>query len=261
MSDNPRTTLLLAPAIPGVEPAGDAWPRPSLVRLLGLALLPAVAGWIALVDHRIGFRLLMAGLGAAVLSIILGLLVRRLALRPGRVRIAAAGELRFVPPRSLRISAVAVPIAFLLPAAAAFAIAWFGLPSQPSVLRVSRTMPYVLTAVSLGMLGRAAWSLRTPLGLRVSPEGLRGVRGSGSVALRWDELAGATATLGRAPSLVLLTHSGAAVSVDAHHLGSDPAIVAALIERYRGRPALRPELADGLGALRCAGGGAPDPGP
>ncbi|WP_161937428.1 hypothetical protein [Leucobacter sp. G161] len=39
------------------------------------------------------------------------------------------------------------------------------------------------------------------------------------------------------------------IVLDAHHLGSDPAIVADVIELYRKRPGERKRLADGVGAI------------
>lgn len=54
-----------------------------------------------------------------------------------------------------------------------------------------------------------------------------------------------------------MTHSGAAFVIDGNHLGSDPAIVARVIEFYRAHPARRGELADGVGAIaavEAAGG-------
>ena len=43
----------------------------------------------------------------------------------------------------------------------------------------------------------------------------------------------------------------AAVAVDAHYLGSDPAIVAAVIQHYLDRPGQRSLLGDGVEAIRA----------
>lgn len=251
MTHTPTPVARLTPRIPTggrpILPGG----RNPLPLLLGLYVAPAIGFVIAMLDTRSGFRLLMASLGFALLVLVLGLTARVRALRAGAIHVAAAGELRFVPPRSQRAAMVAVPLAFLVPAVALVLIAVLDLPTQPSSSRLAAALPYVLWVFSLVTLARLCLSLRVALGLRVGPDGLRGVRGSKRVELAWEDLASAAPVGAHGPKLLLSTRAGASIVVDANHTGSDPAIIAAVIEHYRARPASRAELADGIGAIRA----------
>lgn len=223
--------------------------RNPLPKLLGLCVVPVIGFTIAAVDSRLGFRLLMASLGMMMLVLIVALFLRTRGLRPGTIRVAAEGELRLMPSRGHRFGVVAVPLAMLLPVLALWAVGIFDLPTQESSSRLMALLPIALLATSLGSLAMVVWSMRIPTGMRIGAAGLAGVRGGGAISLRWDELR-SVALLGEyGPKLVLTTRAGDAVVLDAHHLGSDPAIVADVVEHYRKRPSDRVQLADGCDAI------------
>lgn len=244
-------TVLIRPVIPTggrpILPNGG----PPKALLLVLCVVPAIAIAIAAVDTRPGFQLFMASLAAMMIVLIAALYLRLLGLQAGAVRIAGDGGLRFSPPPSHRVGLVGVPLAALLPVAALGAISALNLETQASSSRLMFALPYVLTAVAVVSLARVAWSLRYPVGLKVSHEGLTGVRGGAPVDLAWDDILSASPSGEHGPRLRVLLRSGESVMIDGHHLGSDPAIVAAVIEFYRATRARRGELADGRAAIRA----------
>lgn len=243
-------TLLLTPKIStggrSVFPKGKN-PAPFVWALL---IVPAIAFAIAFADSRIGFRLFMASAGITMLTLIVALYFRSRTLRTGNIRIAASGELRFVSPGSIRIGAVAVAIAFFIPAIASLIITLLDLPTQQGLTRFTTVGPYAVAAVGLWLLVKEVLSARTPVGLRVSAEGLYGVRGTKRVDLHWDDLENATAFGRQGPKLMLLTKNKGPIVLDSHHLGSDPAIVARVIEYFRTNRTQRAQLSDGAAAIR-----------
>lgn len=198
--------------------------------LLGLSVVPAIGFAVAAFDTRLGFRLIMASVGLIMCVMIVALLLRVRGLQPGVIRIDATGGLRFVPPRTHRAGLVAVPLSLLLPVGVLFWVRVAGLPTQASSSRFMASAPYVLLAVSLVSLALIAWSMRVPVGLRVGPSGISGVRGNGALNLDWGDIASASPVGEYGPKLGLVTSAGDAVLIDAHHLGSDPAIVARILE-------------------------------
>lgn len=216
---------------------------------LGLCLVPAISFTIAAADSGLGFRLLMASLGVMMLVLIAALLLRWRGLRPGVIRIARAGELRFVPSRGHRFGLIVVPLAMLLPVLAIVVVNARDLPMQASSSRFMALLPIALLVTSIVSLAMIVWSTRIPVGLRVGAAGLTGVRGGGAINIAWDDLADAAALGGRGHNVVFTTRAGGTVVLDAHHLGSDPAIVAAVVEHFRRQPGDRGSLAGGVGAV------------
>lgn len=243
-------TLLLATSIPtggrSVFPKG----RDTAPLIWVLLLLPVIGFGIALADPRPGFTLFMGAAGFAMLVLVLALYLRGRALRAGRIRIAANGGLHFLPPRSIRVGAVAVALAIMVPAVSTALISVLGLPMQASSSRFTTVGPYALGLLSLGLLAQVLFSFRTPAGLRVTLSGVRGVRGAKRVELAWNELLSASAPGPHGPKLALLTRSQGVILIDAHQLGSDPAIVAAVLNYYRAHPGERSGLSDGAAAVR-----------
>lgn len=251
MTDSSAQSVLLRPNIP----TGG---RPILPKarqlgpaMLGLSVVPAIAIIIALVDSRVGFKLLMASLAVTMLVLILALFFRVKALQPGAVRIAAAGGLRFIPPKTHRATLVAVPLSLLLPVIVLLLVRALDLPTQASSSRLMAALPIVFVAVSLGSLAVVAWSMRIPAGLQLAADGLHGVRGGKLINLSWADIVSAAPAGVHGPRLMVMTRSGGAFVIDGNHLGSDPAIVARVIEFYCAHPARRDDLADGNGAIRA----------
>ena len=161
------------------------------------------------------------------------------------IRISSEGVLRFTPRRRLAASYLVIACAGVIPGT-------LSLVGGVGDLGTLRRSPEVLALLSLIWLGLQGWSLRLPTGLTVSPEGLSGVRNGGTIDVTWDQLASATATGGdRGSSLELGLADGGAVAVQGMYVGSDPNLVAAIIEHFRTHPDDRALLADAPEAVRA----------
>lgn len=240
---------------PNIDTAGrPVTPKGRDVRrfLWVLWLLPALGIVLVFADQRAGFRLFMGALAILTLVLALAMYAWTAALKPGTIRIREKGALRFVPPRYLAGVFAAVSALMVLPAIALFVIGWLQLPTQEGSSRVLMVMPYALALFGVTQLVRQLWATRVPVGLTLDFEGVYGVRGSASLRLPWEELEGASVVGPHGPKLVVRSLAGERFTIDAHHLGSDPAVVVALIECYLRHPELRPHLADGVEAVREA---------
>ena len=249
MSESMKNQLLLTPKIPtggrSVLPNGKN-PAPFVWALL---IVPAIAFAIAFADPRIGFKLFMGSAGITMLMLVVALYLRSRSLRTGNIRIVESGSLQFVPSGTIRVGAVAIAIGFLIPAIASLIISLLDLPTQQGFSRLIVVGPYVLAALGIWLLVKEVLSERTPAGLQVDAEGLRGVRGTKQVDLRWDDLENAAAFGKHGPKLMLLTRQQGPIILDSHYLGSDPAIVAEVIEYFKTHPTQRALLSDGASAI------------
>jgi hypothetical protein len=163
---------------------------------------------------------------------------------PRAVRLATDGVLRFVPSRHLAASYLFCAVVGLSPGLLSLV---GGVSGEVGPLRRS---PELISALALAWLAHQAWSLRRPSGLTVSPEGLTGVRHSKAVLVTWDELAGARAeTTARGAVLTLDLVGDSPLVIPYIHLGSDPNLVAAIIEHFRVEADERALLANGLDAV------------
>ena len=107
-------------------------------------------------------------------------------------------------------------------------------------------------ALSALWLTQMLWALRRPRGLLVSSWGLRGVRGAPSVLLPWDYWRRAVAVASpNGARLVLQLESGGSVTIHGQYLGSDPNLVAAIIEHFRTHADDGDRLANAHDAIRC----------
>ncbi|EYT60894.1 hypothetical protein D514_0105330 [Microbacterium sp. UCD-TDU] len=205
--------------------------------LVVVGVLPLVPLLLAVVDARPGFRLVLLSLTvyAATLAVALWFWVR--SMRERLIRIAETGPLRFAPPGGVRTTQWLIPMAGLLPAAMTYLVQILGLPTMSS--RLLDWGPYLLAAVSLVSLGREVMSLRRPLGLAVDERGLHGVRRSAPLEASWEEIGTVTPVGPYGPKLAVSVAGRAPVIVDAHHLGSDPAAVAAVVSFFRDSPEQR----------------------
>lgn len=227
-----------------VHPKGH-FPIAALVLVWVLPLLPLL---LAVVDSRPGFRLVMLSLAvyAAMLAIALTVWVR--SLRERLVRIATTGPLRFTPDSRVRAALWLVPIIGLIPAAMSAVVQVLGLATMGG--RLLEWGPYVLGIVSIVALVREIVALRRPLGLVVDERGLHGVRGSASLEASWDEVGAVTPVGPHGAKLTIAVSGRMPVMIDAHHLGSDPASVAAVLTFFRDAPDRRHALADGVTAMQ-----------
>lgn len=243
--------LLLDPKIPtgnrSVFPKG----KPPTPFIFGLSLLPAMGFGIALSDDRLGFKLFMAGIAVAMMVLVVALYLWTQALTAGVVRIDSAGALRFVPPSYLRKAFYAVAIGLLVPGAISLTVTLLDLPTMQGSTRFTTAAPYALAIISIVALVKLVGAARIPEGLSLTPEGLSGVRGGSRVDIKWDDLVSASVLGEHGPKLTLLAQSKGSASIDAHYLGSDPAVVVKVIEYFRQNPAQREMLADGRAAIRA----------
>jgi hypothetical protein len=226
---------------------------PGLPPALGVGVLVAVAALgvgLAFLQSSPGARALFAAfsLWAVVSAVVLGPWTR--AVSPGRIRVdTAAPGLRFVAPAVLPAGMLALALIALATGILALALEIAGVPGVSSV-GVGRVGPFALGAVGLGWLAVQLWALRTPAGLTLDPDGMRGVRSSHRIDIAWDDLESVSVVGGRAAKLVVTPRDGSPVLLDAHWSGSDPNLVAPIVEHFRTRAADRPALTDGRAAIR-----------
>jgi hypothetical protein len=208
-----------------------------------------VGAMIALAAEAPGLKLLMFGMALTLVALGVGLRGMVESVRGGVAVIDADGpSLRFVALRRVRAM---LPISALLGVVTGTA---------PLVMSMQR-MPvgigghtgwtfYALGITFLALLIREFLHLFVPAGLTLSETGLSGVRGSRRVRLRWDDLETAEVVSYRGAQLSLRTTAGRFVRVESYWIGSDPNVVAPVIEHYRHHPEDRHLLGDPLAALR-----------
>lgn len=243
MPDTARTVRLIDGSR-SVHPTGRV-PTAALLIMIALPLLPLV---LAVVDGRPGFRLVMLSLAVCACALTVALFVWARSLRERVVRISTVGPLRFTPPGSVRTALWLVPVTGMLPAVMNLVVQTSGLPTMGG--RLLEWGPYVLGLISLVGLGRQFAALRTPLGLVVDERGLHGVRGSASLEAPWGEVGTVDLVGPHGPKLTISITGSTPVMIDAHHLGSDPAAVVAVITFFRDAPDRRHVLTDGILAMQ-----------
>lgn len=245
-------TVTLTPRIALAErvaPRPDAARgRLALAALSALALIPvAFAVW----GDGAYYRAAWGSLGLLLLLTVGYVLALSRALpRDGEVRVQASGGLRFVPLRSVNGWPVIIAAVGLVPGL--IVLAGLGEGLDLGVRSRNSTLLVGLSALAALWLAQSMFALRLREGLDVSPWGLMGVRGARAVRVEWVELATATAIAGRSGArLQLLTRDGRLLLVHCQFLGSDPSVVAAVIEHFRLNPDDRHDLVDVMDALGC----------
>jgi hypothetical protein len=211
----------------------------GLAIVVGLAALGFVAAATG-ADNAIT----LAVTASAALMLVL-LLVSAL-LMPGDiservVRIQAdAAELRFVGPAAVPTLFWLAALVGSVPVVAALV---FGFDYAGRAL-------FLIGAVAVFWVGQQLWGLRTPRGLTLSEQGLRGVRGSKPVRLAWDDLSYAdVATTRQGAKLVLHLRPTGVIVITPHYTGSDPNVLAPLINFFLAHPEQRATLATPMAAL------------
>lgn len=244
----------LSPRLPSDEPTRPVFPRgrkPTwLVGLVAVfAILPVV---IAVVDDRLGLRLVMAALAVTILgaAVCLHVLFGTIRDRTLRVDDTAPG-LWFRP----AAAATAVPFVLgallVLPAVAQVVADAAELETLDSFLLTRG--PYAIALLGLGVVVVTVVRLREPAGLRLTPAGLVGIRGRGRVQWGWDDLE--TVDVGSGPvAMLTLVPAGGGPRVEAPPLalGGDPNQVATVVRYFRAHPGERALLtAGGPDAVRA----------
>lgn len=241
--------LVLEPNIPTGNRSVFSKGKPPTPFIFGLSLLPAMGFGIALSDDRLGFKLFAVGIAVAMMMLVVALYLWTQALTAGVIRIDATGPLRFVPPAYLRKALIAIALGFLVPGGISLVVSLLDVPALPGGSTFTTALSYVLAVVTFVVLARLARSARVAEGLAVGPDGLSGVRGASSFEITWDDLVSASTVGDHGPKFALLTKSKGEIEVDAHHLGSDPAVVVKIIEYFRQNPTERQLLNDGAAAI------------
>lgn len=220
-------------------PGSDAGIR--TIGLVVVVLVVLVVGVAVTAGRQPGLAVALAGMAAGLAC----WLVAMVAVAPGRrgrLRVTARPDGLIVDtspwPGAMRVAGPAVMLV----------IAGVGSFLVPSVMTTAGLLPpLLLGGASLVALIAELRGRRRPL-LRLHPAGLvvQSHNSTGEVA--WDDLTGAEVGRGAA-SVELLGYEDARVSYPVEALLSDPALVASLIEYYRGSRIRRTELSDAEAAV------------
>jgi hypothetical protein len=237
---------------PRVLPDTDTRPAPLNAENYNPALFGTifvvgalVFGAIALAADELALRLFLGFAALASVLILVIVLRFQTSLTERIVRIdPSVSGLRFVASRSVRSSWLVFCVIGLVPAVLAATV---GAPQQPT-----RTVwgMYAVSALAALWLIQQLFGFRTPPGLTLSQHGIRGVRGTGSIDITWDQLERVEVTSTGGAKLVLHSTHSPAVVIEPRWTGSDPNIIAPIVDYYRTHPAERSALADPRAALR-----------
>lgn len=225
------------PLRPG-ESNGRVYLAPALLlaaMLVGLLL--------SLQTDNLNYRLQLLGLGLTLGCLGVAFLLWELSVAVGVVRFEnASGSLRFSYAPLLDLLYPLAAALIMLPAILAL---WALLRGEAAAdLGFGRRTVYVLGILGLVLLLQQLWALRLPRGLELTPEGVQGVRGLGSIVLDWDDLGGAAAMSTRTGSkLALHVITGEVHVLPRRLIGSDPDAVAAIVNYFLQHPADRGRLA------------------
>lgn len=177
-------------------------------------------------------RVLMLGLAAFAILLHFFVKIMHRSTPHGYVRFNTEGPLTFRPPGAF------YGLQFAM-AGLATGVGLVNLYLDPDVL-AGRGRLGVLALVGVGLVWLVAQlvALRAPTGVRVDMNGVTGVRGLGKRTFTWAQLSAMTARPhGRFVALEAIDVHGRATHMGtSYHLGSDPAMVATVINFYLGRP-------------------------
>lgn len=214
-----------------------------------LAVLMLIPVWVSSQpEARIAFGMLAVGVFAMtvwILQIVAEVI-------DGRVRIQRRGPLAFASHRFAGFWGILAGLA-ITAGALVFVIAWL-VPGARQITSVSGGVlgnPVGFVLVGLGLLGFVLHRGVPAAGLVVEAQGVRSRIGLSTVQLKWDDLLSPVLLNRRRHSVLSLElQSGANFVLYPIYFGSDPVIVAEVIEYYRTHPEDRHLLADPLVALQ-----------
>lgn len=250
---NAATVVRLAPRFPSAPSVSTKPLKPGtgpLIVLCGLFGLSVML--IALVSHG-GLDRVALFLGGVLIVLLTGLPVNVLTANERGIVRVERGALRFVPRR--RMLALSIVLAALAIAIGLIAVTWAVSEPTEQFGSSRRFFSGALVIGGLGLLylGQLLFSLRRPRGLQLTEFGLTGVRGGPAVHVPWSLLAEARAVdSGRGLVLRLQLEAGSPITVLWQHIGSDPNLVATIIEHYRTHPDDRALLEDAVTAVQRA---------
>jgi len=237
----------LSPRFADMDDGVPVFSRGRAPRWPGAVVLAAAAlmAFIAVADDRLGLRLVMVAYAVTLVCIGVCLMVMAGSLVPRTVRIDTdAASLHFAPSARATVTSVVMGVSMLLPAIAQIIAVRQSLPTMQGIFITGG--PYVLAVLGVAVVGALLWRLRTPAGLELSPEGLRGIRGSAAVDLPWDSLAAVQLASAPTARLSLIPSGGARpILVPMAPMGSDPCLVVPIVRYYLDHPEERALLAGG----------------
>ena len=205
---------------------------------------------LAFQSNDLGYRLQIVGLGLALGCMGAALLAWECAVSVGVVRVANdSPSLRFSYAPILDLLYPLAAVLIVLPAVLVLVARLRG--EATAEIGFGRRSVEVLGLLGIVLVAQQLWALRVPRGLELTPEGVRGVRGVGRIALSWDDLGSASAMSTRTGAkLGLCVTSGEIHILPRRLIGSDPDAVAAIINYYLRHPADRHHLTDPEVAIR-----------
>lgn len=238
---HPRVEL---PELPAARPRRVWW----AVVCIGLVSLGALVPVVF--SPRPEVKLVFALLGIAVCSLGLWIALSvRESLR-GRMRIRAGAPLRFASANFGGPWGFLSAVAMI--AAGAVHIAAIVSPNLAPIVTVGRRAgnPVWIIFIGLGMLAYLLHRGVPAAGIEIDERGVRTRTGLRAVVFNWDEL-GAAQLVRRQNGLILglVGADGSCTTVFPFYFGSDPVIIAEVIEHYRTHPEERHLLSDPIAAL------------
>ncbi|NYI39969.1 hypothetical protein [Demequina lutea] len=252
------TSVLLSPRIEA-ESTAPTKPmrRGRLVAYGAVAVAVFLAGLIQDGVARQGaFVAFSLTLGALVFA----MLAAASEVHGGAIRVRSGGVLCFVPRARLAGTYWLYVCLGLIPGALMALDMRITRKSSVGIPDITAFAMGIVSVYMLIRLTKLIRQLRLPVGLAVSERGLSGVRNGGRVAISWDELQGASAmTIPSGPLVVFSVASGPTVLLRGVYIGSDPNLVAAIVEHFRTHPEDRVLLADGAAAIRAVENAPPAP--
>ncbi|WP_394686353.1 hypothetical protein [uncultured Microbacterium sp.] len=226
---------------PHVSTTADMRRANAVLTFVALATLVPI--FIVVVADELGIRLVMGGFAILLVAVLGYVTLAKRLPRDGVVYIASRGPgLHFRPPVWTTASTVVLLVLCgLMGIGAAIAA---GVDGEGFVS--PRRSPLLLTVLSAVSLGVILWPLRVIPGLRLTVDGIQGIRARGEVDWLWDLVGEITVEPGRVARLGLAHAEGSPVlAVPFLMLGSDPQRAAALLRFSKDNPTERPLLAEG----------------
>ena len=218
----------------------------SSVILLGAFLL----GVLLFAKPSLNFSFMMVLLStSAVLVLFWGVLLNLRIVRTG-VRVLDRGPLQFVPRGYVGPLSIMVGLC-MLAAGLIVVLSWFGIGGEEITGPVGKYGGGI--AVLLGGMAYLAYlgvKACTSPGIKAEAEGVTWWAGVTEHSLQWDDVSAVTAQVqGRNKSLHITEVDGREHKLMPLYFGSDPYLVAEIIQHYLEVPADRPELADPISAI------------
>lgn len=236
-----------------VDPGRRSWKKPSAVPLAVLSgggvLCLAVA--LAMASSKPGPALVFALVGAWLL--LLGYAIHRLTrIVPSRwVRVKDSRErLTFVPAREVVALHVTLSAGLLVMWLAMVAV-WLGPGGDAAFTGRFGFAPIaVLPVLVLWFL----WTLRGPVGLTVTPQGIEGVKFVKRVRMPWSAISDVSVQPvdGRG-KVIVFTGFDVKANIDSAFIGSDAYAIRTVLRHFIVHPEDRERLAEGIGALELFG--------